>query len=118
MRKALVLVLGTALLTTSCYTLSYSNSTASKPISFTGEVKGQSTHFTEEKWIWYALWGLIPISDNDIVKSLIEPRTPGGAVQNLSITSQTGAQNVLANIFTCLISICSRTITIEGEVVR
>ena len=118
MRKVLVLVLAIALLATGCYTLNYSSSASSKPVSFTGEVKGQSTHFTEEKWIWYALWGLIPISDNDIVKSLIEPRTPGGAVQNLSITSQTGAQNVLANIFTCLISICSRTVTIEGDVVR
>jgi hypothetical protein len=118
MQKLLVVALAMALLTTGCYTLNYSNSASSKPVSFTGEVKGQRTHFSEEKWVWYALWGLVPISDNDIEKSLIEPRATGGAVQNLSITSQIGATNVLANILTCLITICSKTVTIEGDVVR
>jgi hypothetical protein len=118
MRKVLVLVLAIALLTTSCYTLNYSSSASSKPVSFTGEVKGQRTHFSEEKWIWYALWGLVPISDNDIEKSLIEPRTAGGAVQNLSIKSEISGWNWLANIFTCLVTICSKTVTVEGDVVR
>jgi len=118
MRRLLVLVLVMGLLTTSCFTLHYSSSTSSKPISFTGEIKGQRTHFTEEKWIWYALWGLVPISDNDIEKSLIEPRTGGGAVQNLSIKSELGAMNFLADIFTCLLTICSRTVSVEGDVVR
>ena len=118
MRKVLVLVLGIALLTASCYTLNYSSSASSNPVSFTGEVKGQRTHFSEEKWIWYALWGLVPISDNDIERSLIEPRTAGGAVQNLSNQSELGAMNVLANIFTCLLTICSKTVTVEGDVVR
>jgi hypothetical protein len=118
MRKALVLILVMGLLTTGCYTLNYSSSTSSKPISFTGEVKGQLTHFSEEKWIWYAIWGLIPISDIDIEKSLIEPRAAGGAVQNLSIKSELGAMNFLANIFTCLLTICSRTVSVEGDVIR
>ena len=118
MRKVLVLVTAIALLSTSCYTLHYSNSASTKPVSFTGEVKGQRTHFSEEKWIWYALWGLVPISDNDIEKSLIEPRTAGGALQNLSIKSELGAMNFLTNIFTCLITICSKTVTVEGDVVR
>jgi hypothetical protein len=118
MRKVLGLVLSVALLTTSCYTLNYSSSASSKPVSFTGEVKGQRTHFTEEKWIWYALWGLVPISDNDIEKSLIEPRTAGGAVQSLSIKSELTLFNWLANIFTCLLTICSQTVTVEGDVVR
>jgi hypothetical protein len=118
MRKALVLVLATALLTTSCYTLRYSSSTSSRPISFTGEVTGQRTHFSEEKWIWYALWGLVPISDNDIEKSLIEPRAAGGAVQNLTIKSELGAMNFFANLFTCLLTICSKTVSVEGDVVR
>jgi hypothetical protein len=118
MRKVLGLVLSVALLTTSCYTLNYSSSASSKPVSFTGEVKGQRTHFTEEKWIWYALWGLVPISDSDIEKSLIEPRTAGGAVQSLSIKSELTLFNWLANIFTCLLTICSQTVTVEGDVVR
>ena len=118
MRKALVLILAMGLLATGCFTLNYSSSTSSKPISFTGEVKGQRTHFSEEKWIWYALWGLVPISDNDIEKSLIEPRAAGGAVQNLSIKSELGAVNFLANIFTCLLTICSRTVSVEGDVIR
>ncbi|HYL81732.1 MAG TPA: hypothetical protein VEU07_13010, partial [Candidatus Acidoferrum sp.] len=73
MRKMPVLVLSLALFTTSCYTLNYSSSASSKPISFTGEVKGQRTHFSDEKQQWYALWGLLPIGDNDIEKTLIEP---------------------------------------------
>ncbi len=118
MRKILGLVLAVALLTTSCYTLNFSSSTSPKPISFTGEVKGRRTHFSEEKWIWYALWGLVPISDNDIEKSLIEPRTGGGAVQNLSIKSELSAVNFFSNLFTCLLTICSKTVTVEGDVVR
>ena len=118
MRKVLGLVLSVALLTTSCYTLNYSSSASSKPVSFTGEAKGQRTHFSEEKWIWYAIWGLVPISDNDIEKSLIEPRTAGGAVQSLSIKSELTLFNWLANIFTCLLTICSQTVTVEGDVVR
>jgi hypothetical protein len=120
MRKfvAVLLLVGITLGTTGCYTLNYSNSTSNKPISFTGEVKGQKTHFTEEKWIWYAVWGLVPISDIDIEKSLIEPRTAGGAVQNLRIKSEMSGMNWLANIFTCLVTICAKTVTVEGDVVR
>ena len=118
MWKLLVLVSAIALATTSCYTLRYSNSPSLKPISFTGEVQGQRTHFSEEKWIWFALWGLVPISDNDIEKSLIEPRAAGGAVQNLSIKTELSATNFLANLFTCLLTICSKTVAVEGDVVR
>lgn|SRR5574337_949372 len=118
MRKLLVLVLGTVLLTTGCYTLNYSASTSPKPVSFTGEVKGYRTHFSEEKWIWYALWGLVPISNNDIEKSLIEPRTASGAVQNLSVKSEITGMNFLADIFTCVLTICSKTVTVEGDVVK
>jgi hypothetical protein len=118
MRKVLALVLSIAFLTTSCFTLSYTNSASSKPVSFTGEVKGARTRFSEEKWIWYALWGIIPISDNDIEKSLIEPRTAGGAVQNLSIKSEVSAINWLFNIFTGLVTIVAQTVTVEGDVVR
>ena len=118
MRKVLVLVLAIALLTTSCYTLTYSSSASSKPVSFTGDVKGQRTHFSEEKWIWYALWGLVPISDTDIEKSLIEPRTVGGAVQNLSIKSEITAMNWLVNLFTGIVTMGAQTVTVEGDVVR
>ncbi|MBI4735291.1 MAG: hypothetical protein HY766_04410 [candidate division NC10 bacterium] len=118
MRKMLVLVLGIALLTTGCYTLNYSSSASSKPVSFTGEVKGQRTHFSEEKWIWYAIWGLVPISDNDIEKSLVEPRTAGGAVQNLPTKSEVTPLNWLVNIFTGLVTIVAQTVTVEGDVVR
>ncbi len=118
MRKMLGLVLVLSLLTTSCYTLTYSNSASPRPIGFTGEVKGQRTHFTEEKWIWYALWGLIPISQTDIEKSLIEPRAAGGAVQNLSIKSELTAVNFFTNLFTCVVTICAKTVTVEGDVIR
>jgi len=118
MRKVLALVLGIALLTTSCYTLNYSSSASSKPVSFTGEVKGQRTHFNEEKRIWYSLWGLVPISDNDIEGSLIEPRTAGGAVQNLSMKSEITALDFLINIFTGLVTIYAQTVTVEGDVVK
>ena len=118
MKKALVLILSIAILTTGCFTLNYSSSASSKPVSFTGEVKGQRTHFTEEKRIWYAVWGLVPVSDNDIEKSLIEPRTAGGAVQNLSIKSEWAPLDILMNIFTSFVTFYSRTVTVEGDVVR
>jgi hypothetical protein len=118
MRNIVLLVLAVSLLTSGCFTLNYSSSASTKPIAFTGEVKGQRTHFSEEKWIWFALWGLVPISDNDIEKSLIEPRTASGAVQNLSVKSEFTALNWLANVFTCIASICAKTVTVEGDVVR
>lgn len=118
MRRLLVLVLALSVMTSGCFTLNYSSSAASKPIAFTGEVKGQRTHFSQEMWIWYALWGLVPLSDNDVEKSLIEPRSAGGAVQNLNIKSEFTALNVLANAFTCLVSICSKTVMVEGDIVR
>lgn len=118
MRRALLLVLTIALLTTGCYTLNYSSSASSKPVSFTGEVRGQRMPFTQEKWIWYGLWGLVPLSDNDVEKSLIDHRTADGAVQSLSIKSEVTFLNALANLFTCLLTICSQTVTVEGDVVR
>jgi len=118
MKKALVLVLSIAILTTGCFTLNYSSSASSKPVSFTGEVKGQRTHFTEEKWIWYAVWGLVPISDNDIEKSLVEPRTAQGAVQNLSIKSEITVINWLVNMFTGIVTISAQTVKVEGDVVK
>ncbi|HSD49881.1 MAG TPA: hypothetical protein VLG48_00630 [Candidatus Methylomirabilis sp.] len=118
MRRVLVSVLGIALLTTSCFTLEYSSSASSKPISFTGEKKGQRTPFTQGKWIWYAFWGLAPLSDNDIEKSLIDHRTAGGAVQGLSIKSEITLPNGLVNLFTCPLSFCSQTVTVEGDIVR
>jgi hypothetical protein len=114
----LALALGIALLSTSCYTLNYSASASSRPVSFTGEVKGPRTHFKEEKWIWYALWGLVPISDTDIEKSLIEPRAAAGAVQNLSIRSEITGMNFLANVFTWVLTMGSKTVTVEGDIVK
>lgn len=118
MGKGLALVLGIALLTTGCYTLTYSSSASPKPVSFTGELKGERAHFNEEKWIWYALWGLVPISDNDIEKSLVEPRTAGGAIQNLSIRSEFTATNWLVNLFTGIVTMGAQTVTVEGDIVR
>ncbi len=118
MRKPLGLVLVLAVLITGCYTLNYSSSASSKPVSFTGGVKGQRTSFTQEQWVWYALWGLVPLSDNDIEKSLIDHHTAGGAVQSLSIKSEITLLNGLANLFTCLLSFCSQTVTVEGDIVR
>jgi hypothetical protein len=118
MRWVLGPVLGIALLATGCYTLNYTSSASSKPVSFTGEVKGQRTPFTQEKWIWYALWGLAPLSDNDIEKSLVDHRTAGGAIQGLSIKSEITLLNGLVNLFTCPLSFCSQTVTVEGDIVR
>ncbi len=121
MTRLRALALSLALLTTltaGCYTIRYSASASSRPVSFTGEVKGQRVFFSEEKWLWYALWGLVPLSDTDIEKSLIEPRTSGGAVQNLSITSEFTAKNVLLNLLTCIATICSKSVTVQGDVIR
>lgn len=62
--------------------------------------------------------GLVAISENDIEKSLIDPRAADGAVQNLSITSRFAPLNVVTNLVTCLVSICSKTVTVSGDIVR
>jgi hypothetical protein len=120
MKKLVVLVLlvGLTVVTSGCYTLNYSNSAGSKPISFTGEVKGQRTHFVDERNQWYAFWGLLPIGNNDVSKVLIEPRAAGGAVQNLSIQSGFTPMDVLISFFTSIATFYRTTITVEGDVVR
>jgi hypothetical protein len=118
MKKSLVLIVALALLTTGCYTLDYTSSASSRPVSFTGEVKGQRTHFADERVIWYAAWGLVPISDTDVEKTLIEPQTAAGAVQNLSIKSEMRPLDILINFFTSIVSIVRTTVSVDGDVVR
>ncbi|HTU03611.1 MAG TPA: hypothetical protein VMG58_17395, partial [Candidatus Sulfotelmatobacter sp.] len=105
MKMCLALVLTLALLTSGCYTVNYSASASARPISFTGEVTGQRTHFSDERHLWYLLWGLAPVSDTDIEKTLLEPRTATAAVQNVSITSEMTPLDVLINFFTGLVSL-------------
>lgn len=120
MRKlvAVLLLVGITLGATGCYTLNYSNSASNKPISFTGEVKGQRTHFVDERNQWYAFWGLLPIGNNDVAKVLIEPRVAGGAVQNLSIRSGFTPMDVLISFFTSFATFYRTTVTVEGDVIR
>jgi hypothetical protein len=120
MRKlvAVLLLVGITLGATGCYTLNYSNSASNKPISFTGEAKGQRTHFSDEKRVWYVLWGLVALSDTEIQKTMIEPRAAGGAVQNLQIKSQMSPMDVLISFFAGILTFYCQTVTVEGDIVR
>lgn len=120
MRKlvAVLLLAGITLGAVGCSTLTYSSSASSKPISFTGEVKGQRTHFADEQRVWYVLWGLVALSDTEIEKTMIEPRAAGGAVQNLQIKSQVSPVDALINFFAGIVSFYCQTVTVEGDVIR
>jgi len=118
MKRRFAAALVLALLTSGCYTINYSASASAKPISFTGDTGGQRTHFSDERHLWYLLWGLAAISDTDIEKTLLEPRTATAAVQNVSITSRMTPLDVLINLFGGLVSLHRLTVTVEGDVVR
>lgn len=65
---------------------------------------GQSGQKMEARQ-WYVLWGLVPI--NDIDTSMM-----AAGAQDYTIKTQQSALDVVINIFTGLVTVYSRTVTI------
>jgi len=122
MKTLLAVLLSITLLTTGCYTVTYTNSIAPGPIAFTGPSPGggggDRRHFVEEMTVWYALWGLVPISENDVTREVLERRARRGAVENLKIRSEFSALDVLISLLTGVVTITRTTVRIEGDLVQ
>ncbi len=66
-----------------------------------GEQSGQRMEARQ----WYVLWGLVPI--NEVDTSMM-----AAGAQDYTIKTQQSALDVIINIFTGLVTICSRTVTV------
>ena len=115
MRKVVVSIVALALVivVTGCATLPM-ESNVGKPVSMT-DMKGTpaQTFESESKAIWL-FWGLVPLSV-PTVDEVVGPAVADHAgVQNLKITSQADALDVIAWILTNGI-LNMRTVTVEGQ---
>ncbi|MFC1530080.1 Bor/Iss family lipoprotein [Gemmatimonadota bacterium] len=61
---------------------------------------------TEEVRQWYWLWGMIPMNE-------VDTNEMAAGAENYEITTEFTALDCLINIFTSLVSIQSRTVTIK-----
>jgi len=122
MKRLLAFFLSIPLLTTGCYTVTYTKPLAPGPIAFTGSLSkgagGERTHFVEETTIWYALWGLVPISENDVTREVLDRRARQAAVENVTIKSEFSALDVLISLLTGVVTITRMTVRVEGDLVQ
>ena len=91
--KHLTLAIAIAFLFSSCYsTLNISGTGASKSM-------------VEKKKQWYALWGLVRLNH-------VDPKAMSGGVPNYTVKTEFTFMDGVSNIFTSLISIESKTVTV------
>jgi hypothetical protein len=55
---------------------------------------------------WYVLWGLVPIND-------VQTSQMAGGATDYTIKTEQSALDVIINIFTGLVTVYSRTVTVE-----
>ena len=90
----LALVCGSVLLAPACYTIHHTVG------------KGAQSHTESEKRQWYILFGLVPMGE-------VDSKTLAGDATDYTVTTQWSFVDVLLNLFTGLVTISSRTITVE-----
>ena len=96
LKQATALGLAAALcLTTGCYTQRFDVGT--------GGGGGETREFTQ----WYALWGLVPITQ---IEGQVEDFTADS--QNYTVTTQFTPLDVLIGIFTNIVTIGPKTVTV------
>ncbi len=121
MKRLLALFLSIPLLATGCYTVTYTKPLTPGPITFTASLpkaEGRDrTHFVEEMPIWYALFGLVPISENDVTREVLDRRARQAAIENLTIRSEFSALDVLISLLTGIVTITRMTVRVEGDLV-
>ncbi len=106
MRKIVAFLL-IAIFCSGCYTIKYvapagadvSTMTEQQPASFRKEVK-----------IWYALWGLVPITDN-ATDTIIGQNN----LKQVRVKSEITFIDFVIGIFTSIASIVPHTVVIEGN---
>jgi len=116
MRKIAVPVVALAIVVVfaSCAVLPM-RSKLNKPVSMTQMKDGPGEHFSEEKQAFWLFWGLAPLIIPEIDEVVASEVSGHAGVQNLKITTQYTAIDMIINILTSGI-LHPRTITIEGEV--
>ena len=92
---------------TGCYTIKYI-APAGKDVSTLSEQK--ATSYKKETKIWYALWGLVPITDNT-TEALIAQNN----LKEVRVTSKVTALDFVIGIFTGFASIVPHTVILEGN---
>jgi len=108
MRKLMALVLILSLsLCTGCYTMKYTAPPASSVSTLSD---GQATTVKKSVKVWYALWGLVPISDNTSGKIIA-----ANNLKSARVTTQIQFVDFVIGIFTGLVSIVPATMTVEGN---
>lgn len=83
------------------FTLCMAGCTAHTHIVGTGGTTGE---VVEERQ-WYILWGLVPIND-------VDSNAMAAGAENYTIETEQSALDVIINIFTGVITVNSRTVTV------
>jgi hypothetical protein len=90
-----------------CYTMKY---TAPPDAGVTTISEEQPATFKKQVKVWYALWGLVPITDNTSSKVIAENK-----LKNARVKTEIKFVDGVISIFTGLVSIVPATMTIEGN---
>jgi len=67
--------------------------------------KGPQSGATLEARQWYVLFGLVPIND-------VDTKEMAAGATDYQIKTESSALDIIINIFTCAVSIYSRTVTV------
>jgi len=67
---------------------------------------GPQTGMIEQERQWYVLWGLVPINN-------VETEVMAVGAVDYSIKTEASALDVIINIFTGMVTVYSRTVTVE-----
>lgn len=107
MRSVIVAMLLFALLCTGCYTVKY----VAPPGSAVSTLSEQdAVTFKKEKKIWYALWGLVPITDNTTDVIIAQNN-----LKKARAMSRLTFVDWVISLFTGFASIVPMTMTVEGS---
>jgi hypothetical protein len=90
-----------------CYTMKYAAPTGASVTTISEE---QPTTFKKQMKVWYALWGLVPITDNTSSKVIAEKN-----LKNVRVRTEIKFVDFLVSLITGAVSIVPATMTIEGD---
>jgi hypothetical protein len=117
-----VLALLAALLLAQCAPVYVNGAGATKPVALTSldtdreySAVGQ---FRRQVRVWYALWGLIPLSNPNVGLVAAQECGMGDAVINLRVTTQYDVLDCLLDAVLGCFTLTTRGVTVEGTVVK
>lgn len=76
-------------------------------------------HFRTQAKVWYLLWGLVPVSSPNVGEIVAKYSAGGDGVINLKIIDEFSLVDcLLENVLLSVISANTRTVIIEGDVIK